>query len=55
MTWVAHGKTSGDIGDILMLNENTVNFHLKNAQRKLQCPNRISTVIRALALGLISV
>ncbi|MBY4638910.1 autoinducer binding domain-containing protein [Gluconacetobacter entanii] len=55
LTWVAHGKTSGDIGDILMLNENTVNFHLKNAQRKLQCPNRISTVIRALALGLISV
>ncbi|PYD60401.1 transcriptional regulator [Novacetimonas maltaceti] len=55
LTWVAHGKTSGDIGDILMLTENTVNFHLKNAQRKLQCPNRISTVIRALALGLISV
>ncbi|CUW48315.1 autoinducer binding domain-containing protein [Novacetimonas hansenii] len=54
LTWVAHGKTSGDIADILMINENTVNFHLKNAQRKMQCPNRVTTVIRALALGLIN-
>lgn len=53
LSWVANGKTTVDIADILTLNENTVKFHLKNAQRKLECTNRVTTVLKAISLGLI--
>ncbi|WP_182356199.1 helix-turn-helix transcriptional regulator [Komagataeibacter europaeus] len=53
LSWVANGKTTVDISDILKLNENTVKFHLKNAQRKLDCTNRVTTVLKAISLGLI--
>ena len=33
--------------------ENTVNFHLKNAMRKLGAKNRLSAVLKSLSLGLI--
>lgn len=53
LLWTARGKTSWDIGMILNINENTVNFHLRNAMRKLDSANRTHTVVKAIRLNLI--
>jgi len=54
LQWTADGKTSGEIGDILALSENTVNFHIKNAVAKLRACNKTSAVVQAALLGLLS-
>ena len=51
--WTAEGKSSWDIGMILKISENTVNFHLKNAMRKLGTRSRTVAVVRAVRLNLI--
>jgi DNA-binding CsgD family transcriptional regulator len=51
--WVAHGKTSWEISVILDINRNTVDFHIKNAMNKLDAPNRIAAVFKAIRLGII--
>lgn len=53
LRWVAEGKSSWEIGRILQISENTVNFHLKNAMRKLGATSRIQAVIVAIRLNLI--
>lgn len=53
LTWVACGKSSWDIGTILGISENTVNFHLKKAFGKLGGKGRLLCVVKAIALGLI--
>lgn len=53
LRWTALGKSSRDIGQILSISENTVNFHVKNAMRKLEASSRTRAVIRAVQLGLI--
>ncbi len=53
LCWVEEGKSSWEIGVILRISENTVNFHLKNAMRKLEVTSRIQCVIRARRVGLI--
>jgi DNA-binding CsgD family transcriptional regulator len=53
LNWIAQGKTSWDIGIILTISENTVNFHLKNAMRKLETGSRTAAVLKAARLGLI--
>jgi LuxR family quorum-sensing system transcriptional regulator CciR len=53
LRWTAQGKSSWDIGMILTISENTVNFHVKNAIRKLDATNRIVAVVKAIRLGLI--
>ncbi|AZV38955.1 transcriptional regulator [Komagataeibacter xylinus] len=55
LAWVANGRTTSEVAEILNVNDNTIKFHLKNAQRKLECTNRVTTVIKALSLGLISI
>ncbi|MET4323480.1 DNA-binding CsgD family transcriptional regulator [Bradyrhizobium sp. RT5a] len=40
LRWVEEGKSSWEIGVILRVSENTVNFHLKNAMRKLEVTTR---------------
>lgn len=47
------GKSSWEIGVILRVSENTVNFHLKNAMRKLETNSRTHCVAKAIRLGLI--
>ncbi|TGN75043.1 LuxR family transcriptional regulator [Bradyrhizobium yuanmingense] len=54
LRWVAKGKSSWEIGKILNISENTVNFHLKNAIRKLGTTNRAHAIAKAIRLGLIS-
>lgn len=53
LKWTADGKTSGEISDLLAVSENTVNFHVKNAVRKLQVANKTSAVVKAAMLGLL--
>jgi adenylate cyclase len=53
LAWIARGKSSGDIGTILSISENTVNFHIKNAMNKLATNRRTVAAIKATQLGLI--
>ncbi|WGR93302.1 LuxR family transcriptional regulator [Bradyrhizobium sp. ISRA443] len=53
MRWAAEGKSSWEMGVILKISENTVNFHLKNAMRKLGATSRIQAIIIAMRLNLL--
>ena len=53
LLWSARGKSSWDIGIILSISENTVNFHLKNAMAKLEAGSRIMAIVKAIRYGLI--
>lgn len=53
ISWVAKGKSSWDIGAILGISENTVNFHIKKVNRKLDASNRTVAAIKAAILGII--
>lgn len=52
--WTAQGKTSVEIGRILSLSDHTVNAHMTNAIKKLDCVNRTQLVAKAIRLGLIN-
>ena len=54
LQWIASGKSSWDIGMILNISENTVNFHVKNALQKLDANTRTLAVVKAIRYGLIS-
>ncbi|ESX81736.1 LuxR family transcriptional regulator [Mesorhizobium sp. LSHC412B00] len=51
--WSSRGKSSWETGIILGITDNTVNFHLKNAMRKLGTTSRTVAAIKALSLGII--
>lgn len=53
MQYVANGKGSEVIGDLLGLSKATVEFHVKNMLRKLGVASRLQGVARAVALGLV--
>jgi len=53
LTWIAEGKTSGEISSILKISENTVIFHIKNIMEKLEVSNRTQAISKAILLGLI--
>lgn len=53
LCWTARGKSSWEIGEILSISQNTVNFHIKNAMRKLETSSRTVAAIKAMQLGLI--
>ena len=53
LIWSARGKSSWDIGMILSISENTVNFHLKNAMAKLKASTRVLAIVKAIRMGLI--
>lgn len=54
LTWSAKGKSAWAIGQILHIAEHSVEWHLKNIYRKLGVDSRITAVVKALYLGLIS-
>ncbi len=54
LLWSARGKSSWDIGMILKVSEHTVNFHLKNAMKKLECSSRVVAVVKAIRMGMIT-
>lgn len=53
LRWVADGKTSDEIGRILDITADTVNFHIRNVQKKLGTCNRVQAVTYAVAQGYI--
>ncbi|WP_128932095.1 response regulator transcription factor [Bradyrhizobium zhanjiangense] len=53
LRWVEKGKSSWAIGVILDVSVNTVNFHIKNAMRKLETISRTQCVVKARRLGLL--
>jgi DNA-binding CsgD family transcriptional regulator len=54
LTWSAEGKTTWETSVIIKCTEATVNYHLRQAIRKLEAANKTHAVSRALHLGLIS-
>jgi DNA-binding CsgD family transcriptional regulator/tetratricopeptide (TPR) repeat protein len=54
LSWTAQGKRSWDIGRIFGISENTVNFHLKNAIRKLGANSRTAAAMKAAQLVLLA-
>jgi DNA-binding NarL/FixJ family response regulator len=55
MTWVAKGKSSGDIATLIGASERTVNFHVNNVLQKLGVATRLQAAVRCAQLGLIDV
>jgi DNA-binding response OmpR family regulator len=53
LTWVARGKTSAEIAQILGLTKRTVDFHIDNGRTKLGAATRTQAVIKAAAGRLI--
>ncbi|MXS21613.1 LuxR C-terminal-related transcriptional regulator [Pseudomonas oryzihabitans] len=53
LRWTADGVTSHKIGHLVGVSENTVNFHIKNIQRKMDCSNRTMAACKAVLLGII--
>jgi DNA-binding NarL/FixJ family response regulator len=47
LTWVARGKTSIEIAQILGLTKRTIDFHIDNARAKLGAATRTEAVIKA--------
>lgn len=53
LTWVARGKTSSEIALILELSPHTVEFHIKEARKTLNCNSRTAAAVNAVAQGLV--
>ncbi|ESQ80499.1 LuxR family transcriptional regulator [Asticcacaulis sp. YBE204] len=53
LTWVAHGKTDDDIGCILGISSNTVDYHIRNIYGKLGVNNRVVAAIKGISNGFI--
>jgi len=53
LQWTADGKTSSEIGNILSVATDTVNFHIKNVIAKLDVANKTAAVAKAAVLGLL--
>ncbi|MER9363211.1 LuxR family transcriptional regulator [Mesorhizobium sp. M0500] len=51
--WTARGKSSWEIGKILGISVNTVNFHIKNVMRKMDTASRTVAAIKAVKFGVI--
>lgn len=54
LKWSGDGKTSEEIAIILSLSVGTVNFHLRNAMMKLDAPNKIAAIVKAIYLRLLN-
>ena len=54
LRWIAVGKTSWEIGKILKISQNTVNYHVKNLLVKLEAKNRIAAVVEGYRCGLLT-
>ncbi|WP_292331866.1 LuxR family transcriptional regulator [Mesorhizobium sp.] len=54
ISWAARGKTSWEIGKILGISNNTVNFHIKNVKTKLNAASRTVAATKAVDIGIIN-
>jgi DNA-binding CsgD family transcriptional regulator len=55
MKWVAEGKTSWEVGQILGVSERTVNFHIQNCIDKTDSVNRSQAITKCITGALIKV
>ena len=53
LQWTREGKSAWAVGQILAMSEHTVNFHLRNAMRKLDVSSKHMAILKAISLGLI--
>jgi len=53
LQWTREGKSAWAVGQILSMSEHTVNYHLRNAMRKLGVSGKHMAILRAIALGLL--
>jgi DNA-binding CsgD family transcriptional regulator len=53
LKWCSQGASTWQIGEILKISENSVEWHLKNIYDKLGVPNRTAAAVKALQQGLI--
>jgi DNA-binding CsgD family transcriptional regulator len=53
LKWSKEGKSYADIGDILGISDRTVEYHISNALRKLEAPDRITAIVRAIHYGIL--
>jgi DNA-binding CsgD family transcriptional regulator len=53
LKWVASGKTSSDIADILKIAETTVNTHVESASLKLNATTRAHAAVLAILAGIV--
>ncbi len=53
LKWTADGKTSSEISELLLISENTVNFHVKNIVLKLKVANKTAAVVKAAVMGML--
>jgi len=53
LKWWAIDKTAHEIGIIMNISENTVNYHKKEIYRRLKTNSRILSVVKAIRLGII--
>ncbi|WP_352825713.1 LuxR family transcriptional regulator [Mesorhizobium sp. M0579] len=51
--WTAKGKSSWEIGHIIGISVNTVNFHIKNVMKKMDTASRTAAAVKALQSGII--
>ncbi len=54
LTWMAAGKTDGEIATILSITPHTVNAHARNIYRKLGAHNRVKAVVLGIMNGLVN-
>ena len=54
LRWLAQGKSTLDVGDILGISESTVRFHYNRVALEFGTLNRTQTVVEALKRGLLS-
>lgn len=54
LLWAARGLCSWEIGEILGIGRDTVDFHLANVRRKFDVPTRTAAVAAAYECGLLS-
>ena len=54
LLWCSQGKSNWAIGEILGISEHAVKFHVANCIAKLQADSRITAVLKAIRLGLIT-
>lgn len=53
LKWAAEGKSVWETAQILSISDHSVKSYLQNCQRKLQCSNKLHTVVTAVRQGLI--
>lgn len=53
LMWAAQGKTAAETGMILGIRRRGVDFHLQNAIRKMDAPNKYAAIARAREFGLL--